>query len=92
MRCLHCTRKRNVKIIDSRPTADGMTRRRYVCPSCKKRWTTLESIAFIGDEGMRAGHPGARARVIRDIGAIANKEMMDEIKKVLKRYTARKAV
>ena len=47
MKCPECGGVAGVK--DSRPTAQGMTRRRYQCGSCGVRFTTHEMVSHTGD-------------------------------------------
>lgn len=42
MRCPYCLKK-STNVLDSRPSADAVRRRRY-CDSCSKRFTTYERI------------------------------------------------
>lgn len=45
MRCMYCDHSES-KVVDSRPTEDGLRiRRRRECINCGKRFTTYESIA-----------------------------------------------
>lgn len=39
--CVSCS-QHTTKVMDSRPTAEGYTRRRHACQACNHRFTTIE--------------------------------------------------
>ena len=41
-KCPGCAAAGSSRVIDSRPTREGGTRRRRVCSACKHRWSTIE--------------------------------------------------
>lgn len=62
MNCYHCGSSL-CNVVDSRPAGDGsITRRRYQCHSCLKRFTTLEIAAadnLRGGAALNAAHAWA---------------------------------
>lgn len=64
MRCVYC-RNDDSRVLDSRTTDDGTTvRRRRQCPSCGRRFSTLETATLIVVKRSGVHEPFSREKVI----------------------------
>ena len=70
MKCPYCSSE-DSKVIDSRPTEDGYAiRRRRECLTCKRRFTTYETLETISLAVIKADNsrqPYDRAKILRGI-------------------------
>lgn len=67
---MHCPYCRNVdsRVLDSRTTDDGATvRRRRVCPSCDRRFSTLETATLQVVKRSGVGEPFSREKVLAGV-------------------------
>jgi|HubBroStandDraft_1064217.scaffolds.fasta_scaffold542260_1 transcriptional repressor NrdR len=93
MRCPFCRHKGN-RVVDSRMSGDGSTiRRRRVCSSCKKRFTTYERVEeaapmVVKKDGRR--EPFDRAKIIAGIKRACEKRpvSMETIEQIADRVEA----
>ena len=76
------------KCLDSRPSANDSTRRRYACLSkrCATRWSTLETLVIVDKKGKRG--VGVRGRSLQTIlrertEATVNKATGDKLRELL---------
>lgn len=68
MQCPYC-RYEDSKVIDSRVSEDRTTiRRRRECPSCRKRFTTIESSALSVVKRSGVVEPFSQAKIISGLG------------------------
>ena len=68
MHCPYC-RSNDTRVLDSRVADDGSSiRRRRTCPTCEKRFTTVEQMQLTVVKRSGATEPFSREKVIRGVG------------------------
>ncbi|MDP9496075.1 MAG: transcriptional regulator NrdR [Actinomycetota bacterium] len=78
MRCPYC-RSRDSRVVDSREAGDGdAIRRRRACPSCGRRFTTVEEMALAVVKRSGVTEPFSRAKVVAGVRKACQGRPVDE--------------
>lgn len=79
MKCPACHKKGSV--LESRPRANHVTYRRYVCSKCPTRWSTVEQLVKIGK---KRGKPGGSQSLIKELHAKQKAQISQKMRAELK--------
>ena len=78
MRCPYC-RSRDSRVVDSREAGDGdAIRRRRACPSCGRRFTTVEEMALAVVKRSGVTEPFSRTKVVAGVRKACQGRPVDE--------------
>jgi len=78
MHCPHC-RSTDTRVLDSRVSDDGAAiRRRRVCPSCEKRFSTVEQVQLAVVKRSGVAEPFSREKVVAGVRKACKGRPVDE--------------